>query len=82
MGGSAYHEKAKLDRISDHFERCEIHYFHFLVLFLPVFLKILPKSWGEIILSFFDKIDSKILKIKLFQFLAFKTVVELKSQKN
>lgn len=63
------------------FQNSRIHYFHFLVLFLPVFLKILPEKAGNSLLSFVEKIDNSILKVRLFHFLAFKTVVVLDNQK-
>lgn len=67
--------------ISDKFERCDIHYFHILVLFLPVILKFLPGSIGNKLLSIVEKIDSALLRINFFQFLAFKTVVVLNNPK-
>jgi ubiquinone/menaquinone biosynthesis C-methylase UbiE len=68
-------KKRSWDMIGNQFESNRIHYFHFLVLFLPIFLKIVPKSLGDKILSVVEKIDKAILKIRIFQFLAFKTVV-------
>ena len=68
-------KKRSWNMIGNQFESCTIHYFHFLVLILPIFLKIVPKSLGDKILSVVEKIDKAILKIRIFQFLAFKTVV-------
>jgi len=65
--------------ISNKFQKSNIHYFHFLVLFLPVFLKILPERSGRRLLSFFEKIDSSLLRIRFLRFLAFKTVVVLEN---
>lgn len=67
--------------IAGNFENYKIHYFHFLVLFLPVFLKILPEKIGNSLLSVVEKIDSSILKFRFLQFLAFKTVVVLENPK-
>lgn len=74
-------KKQNWDMISGYFESCEVYYFHFLVLFLPIFLKIVPKSFGDRILSIVEKCDSAILRISFLQFLAFKTVVVLKNPK-
>jgi len=71
-------KKHDWELIASKFECCNIDFFHFLVLFLPVFLKILPKALGNKILLLTEKIDSKILKKHFFQFLAFKTVVVLR----
>jgi ubiquinone/menaquinone biosynthesis C-methylase UbiE len=68
-------KKQNWDMIVSAFENSKICYFHFLVLFLPFILKILPKLTGDKILAFFEKIDNAIMKVKIFQFLAFKTVV-------
>jgi ubiquinone/menaquinone biosynthesis C-methylase UbiE len=68
-------KKRSWNMIGNQFESYRIHYFHFLVLILPIFLKIVPKSLGDKILSVVEKIDKAILKIRIFQFLAFKTVV-------
>jgi ubiquinone/menaquinone biosynthesis C-methylase UbiE len=67
--------------ISGQFQNSKIYYFHFLVLFLPVFLKILPDKIGKSLLSVVEKIDSSILKIRFLQFLAFKTVVVMENPK-
>jgi ubiquinone/menaquinone biosynthesis C-methylase UbiE len=67
--------------ISGMFQNSRVYYFHFLVLFLPVFLKILPERIGNSLLSLVEKIDSSILKVRFFQFLAFKTVVVLEIPK-
>jgi len=67
--------------IADQFQNSKIHYFHFLVLFLPVFLKILPGQFGNKLLSVVEKIDSSILKVHFLQFLAFKTVDVLENPK-
>jgi hypothetical protein len=74
-------KKKSWDMVSGYFGSCEIHYFHFLVLFLPIILKIVPKSSGDKILSVVEKCDTAILKLKFLQFLAFKTVVVLKNPK-
>jgi ubiquinone/menaquinone biosynthesis C-methylase UbiE len=75
-------KKQSWKMISSKFEISKIYYFHFLVLFLPIFLKILPKSIGDKFLSFTEKVDSVILRIKFLQFLAFKTVTILNNPKN
>jgi len=68
--------------ITGHFLNSKIQYFHFLVLFLPIFLTILPEKIGNRLLSVVEKIDSSILKVRFLQFLAFKTVVVLENPKN
>jgi ubiquinone/menaquinone biosynthesis C-methylase UbiE len=67
--------------ITSQFRNPRVYYFHFLVLFLPVFLKVLPERIGNSLLSLVEKIDSSILKVRFFQFLAFKTVVVLENPK-
>lgn len=67
--------------ITSQFQNSKIHYFHFLVLFLPAFLKILPEKFGNKLRSVVEKIDSSILKIRFLQFLAFKTVVVMENPK-
>jgi hypothetical protein len=68
-------KKQNWEILSKKFENSNIYYFHFIVLFLPYILIVLPKSFGNKLLSFAEKIDAKILRIKCLQFLAFKTVV-------
>lgn len=67
--------------IAGQFQNSKIYYFHFLVLFPPVFLKILPEKIENSLLSVVEKIDSSILKVRFFQFLAFKTVAVLENPK-
>jgi ubiquinone/menaquinone biosynthesis C-methylase UbiE len=68
-------KKQNWELISNHFEVTKIYYFHFLVLFVPLIFRILPKSKRDKILLFVESLDSKILEIKLLQVFAFKTVV-------
>jgi ubiquinone/menaquinone biosynthesis C-methylase UbiE len=68
-------KKQSWEILSKNFESFSIYYFHFIVLFLPYILRVAPKSYRNKILSFAEKIDTKILRIKCLQFLAFKTVV-------
>ncbi len=67
--------------IAGQFQNSRIYYFHFLVLFLPLILKVLPEKIGNNLLSVIEKIDSSILKVRFLQFLAFKTVVVLGNPK-
>jgi ubiquinone/menaquinone biosynthesis C-methylase UbiE len=66
-------------KICNYFNNYEIQYYHFSVLFLPIFMKILPKALGNIVLSIAENVDTKLLKIELLRKLAFKTVVVLKN---
>lgn len=68
-------KKNNWNSITGAFENYQVFYFHFLVLFLPFILKIISKSLGNKVLSVVEKFDKAVLKIRIFQFLAFKTVV-------
>ena len=61
--------------IASHFKEVEIYYFGFFVLFLSPFIKRCPNT-------LFEHLDEHLFKIKIFQKLAFKTVVVLHSKKD
>ena len=64
--------------IASHFKEVEIYYFGFFVLFLSPFIKRCPNN----VLTLFERLDELLFKIKIFQKLAFKTVVVLHSKKD
>jgi Methylase involved in ubiquinone/menaquinone biosynthesis len=58
-----------------HFLKFEINYFSLTTIYLSPFLFLIPGNKQYSFISFFEKIDSILLKYRIFQFFAFKSVV-------
>lgn len=69
------------DEFRKYFYEFEIRYFSFLTLFLSPILYILPYQKHFSIISFFAKIDDLLLRIKFFQYFAFKAVAIMSKPK-
>ena len=68
MGLTIYYDQAELAKHIGYVPKFMSLLFHFLVLFLPVFLKILTERIGNSTLSLVEKIDFSILKVRFFNF--------------
>lgn len=62
---------------SKYFGESEIKYFSFLTILLSPFLFFIPQEKHNPVISFFNRIDEKLLKYRFFQYFAFKTVAIL-----
>jgi ubiquinone/menaquinone biosynthesis C-methylase UbiE len=58
-----------------HFFKFEIKYFSLTTIYLSPFLFLIPRNKQYSLISFFEKIDSILLRYRIFQFFAFKAVV-------
>ena len=56
------------------FSEFEIRYFSLTTIYVSMFLRLIPKSKHYGLISFFDRIDVRLLKYRICQLFAFKTV--------
>ena len=68
-------------KFEKHFSKFEIKYFSLLTPYLSPFLRLFPEKKHFGIISYFEKIDSKLLKNRFFEKYAFKTVAIFKNPK-